>query len=626
MDTQEQRDSFWNGLAKQYVDWMAPWDKVSSGDFTSGNIQWFINGKLNVSANCLDKHLPTKGNHTAILWEGDNEHEQKSLTFAELHQEVCLMANGLKSLGIKKGDTVAIYLPMIPEAIMAMLACTRIGAIHTVVFAGFSATALRQRLEASQCKLLITSDSYQRGGKLFPLKLHADEASESLNLKTLVIKHSQAPVSFDPVTNYWWHDIKATVDANCTPEMMDAEDPLFILYTSGSTGKPKGLVHTTGGYLVQVAYSFQQIFAPKADDVFWCTADIGWITGHSYLIYGPLCNGITTLVFGGVPTWPDPARCWKMIDKYQVNIFYTAPTAIRALKRAGDQWLDNTSRQSLRLLGSVGEPISPEVWLWYYEKVGAKRCLIVDTWWQTETGSIMLSPQDKTLQTVKPGCACQPLPGIYPVLLDENYHEIAGAAEGILAIKYPWPSLARTIAGDHPRYRANYFHNGYYITGDGAHRDAESDYWISGRIDDVLNVSGHRLGTAEIESALIAHPDVAEVAVVGVPHAIKGQGIYAFVSLQEGCKPSAKLQDTLIENTKAAIGAIAKPDTIQWVHDLPKTRSGKIMRRVLRLIASDSVNALEELGDLSTLANPQAIEELFKEKSHHTKSSGASMP
>ncbi|MGQ3889317.1 acetate--CoA ligase [Legionella sp. CNM-1927-20] len=617
MDGQEQRDSFWANIAKKYVDWIAPWDIVSSGDFNEGKIQWFLNGKLNISANCLDKHLPTKAHQTAILWEGDNEDKQQSLTFSELHHEVCLMANGLKSLGIKKGDTVAIYLPMIPEAVITMLACTRIGAVHTVVFAGFSAMALKQRLEASQCKLLITSDSFQRSGKLLSLKEHADEASKHLPIKTLVIRHSQEKIPFDPTKNYWWHEIKSTVNAECPPEIMDAEDPLFILYTSGSTGKPKGLIHTTGGYLVQVAYSFQQVFDCRPTDIFWCTADIGWITGHSYLLYGPLCNGITTLVFGGVPTWPDPSRCWKIIDKYQVNVFYTAPTAIRALIREGEQWLENTSRKSLRLLGSVGEPINPDVWLWYYEKVGLKRCPIVDTWWQTETGSIMLSPQYKNEQSFKPGAACKPLPGIYPVILDEEYNEIEGPSEGILAIKAPWPSIARTIAGDHERYCNSYFHNGYYITGDGARRDEEGDYWINGRIDDVLNVSGHRLGTAEIESALIAHPDVAEVAVVGVPHEIKGQGIYAFVTLKTGCKPSEELKNTLIENAKEAIGAIAKPDIIRWVNDLPKTRSGKIMRRVLRLVASKNVSSPEELGDLSTLANPQVIDDLFNDKNDH---------
>ncbi|WP_419419896.1 acetate--CoA ligase [Legionella sp. D16C41] len=614
MAAQNSHDNFWASIAKEYVSWISPWHTTSAGNFHTGKIQWFLGGKLNVSANCLDKHLPTKSQHPALIWEGDDEHEQKTLTFAELHYEVCLMANGLKALGIKKGDTVAIYLPMIPEAIVAMLACSRIGAIHTVVFAGFSALALRQRLEASEAKLLITSDSYQRGGKTFVLKQQADEATENLNLKTLIIKHSTKLIPFNPTKDYWWHEIKSTLNADCPPEIMDAEDPLFILYTSGSTGKPKGLIHTTGGYLAQVAYSFQQVFDCQSNDIFWCTADIGWITGHSYLVYGPLCNGITTLVFGGVPTWPDPSRVWKIIDRYQVNIFYTAPTAIRALIREGEQWLETSSRDSLRLLGSVGEPINPDVWLWYYEKVGLKRCPIVDTWWQTETGSIMISPQYKDSQPFKPGSACKPLPGISAVLLDENYCEIDGTGEGMLAVKAPWPSLARTIAGDHERYVKTYFHNGYYITGDGARRDNEGDYWINGRLDDVLNISGHRLGTAEIESALVAHSDVAEAAVVGIPHDIKGQGIYAFVTLKEICKPNSKLEQELIENTKAAIGAIAKPDAIRFVNDLPKTRSGKIMRRVLRLIASKEVTAIDELGDLSTLANPQAIDDLFKDE------------
>ena len=610
MDDRFQVEEFWAKIASQYVDWLSPWQTVRQGGFEHGDVQWFVGGKLNVSVNCLDRHLPTKANQVAILWEGDNEEETRALTFAALYQDVCRMANVLKSLGVQKGDTVAIYLPMIPEAAVSMLACARIGAVHTVIFAGFSAQALRQRIAASSSKVLITSDSYQRGGKIFSLKSQADDASSGIDIKTLVIKHSNTPIPFDNRCNFWWHQRKQEVSDHCEPEAMNAEDPLFILYTSGSTGQPKGLVHTTGGYLVQVAYSHQHIFNCKAHEVFWCTADIGWITGHSYLIYGPLCNGITTLMFAGVPTWPDPARSWRMIDKYRVNVFYTAPTAIRALKRAGDEWLASTSRQSLRLLGSVGEPINPEVWQWYQQQVGLGKTPIVDTWWQTETGAIMLSPQGQT-ELPKPGSAGVAMPGIYPVLLDEHGKEIAGEGEGALAIKQPWPAMARTVAGDHARFRKTYLHHGYYITGDGARRDKDGDYWISGRIDDVLNVSGHRLGTAEIESALVSHPSIAEAAVVGVPNAMKGQGIHAFVSLKRGYHSNAKLHQELLDTVKSSIGAIAKPDLIQWVPDLPKTRSGKIMRRILRLIACESVASIEELGDLSTLANPQVVEELI---------------
>lgn len=613
--TQEGKEAFepfWAETALKYVDWLEPWNSVLKGSLAQGDIQWFTGAKLNVSANCLDRHLPAKGNHPAIIWEGDNPDEHRILTFAELHQEVCRMANVLKKLGIGRGDTVGIYLPMIPEAAIAMLACARIGAVHTVVFAGFSATALRQRLEAANCKLLITADSYQRGGKNFALKQQADEAGQALPLQMLVISHQETTVPLDANCDHWWHELKHTVSNFCPAESMDAEDPLFILYTSGSTGKPKGVVHTTGGYLVQVAYSHQHIFNCKDNDIFWCTADIGWITGHSYVVYGPLCNGITTLMFAGVPTWPSPARCWEIIDKYRVNVFYTAPTAIRALKREGDKWLTTTSRKSLRLLGTVGEPINPEVWQWYQQTVGLNQTPIVDTWWQTETGSIMICPQGD-LQTAKPGAASQPLPGIYPVLLDEDDKEIEGAGEGLLAIKYPWPSMARTIAGDHARYCQTYLRNGYYLTGDGARRDSDGDYWITGRLDDVLNVAGHRLGTAEIESALVTHPLVAEAAVVGIDHEIKGQAIYAFVSLKEGQNPSPQLQEQLLNTVKTTIGAIAKPDVIEWVFDLPKTRSGKIMRRILRQIANKKISTLAELGDLSTLANPQTVTDLMKQ-------------
>lgn len=609
--TTESLSTFWSEIAKKTVDWIHPFTTSLEGDLTQGNATWFKDGQLNVSQNCLDRHLPHKANQAAIIWEGDDETENRTLTFAQLHAETCRMANGLKQLGIKKGDVVAIYLPMIPEAAIAMLACARIGAVHTVVFAGFSANALRQRLIASNCHYLITADSYTRGGKSIVLKTQADEASLNLDSHTLVIQNGSIPVPFDPTKDHWWHELKQHVSDNCPPEPMNAEDPFFILYTSGSTGQPKGLLHTTGGYLVQSAYSHQLVFECKPGDVFWCTADVGWITGHSYVVYGPLCNGITTFMFAGIPTWPNPSRNWQIIDKHQINVFHTAPTAIRALMRAGDEWLENTSRASLRVLGSVGEPINPEAWQWYYQKVGKNRCPVLDTWWQTETGAMMLSPK-VTDKQLKPGSASQPLPGIVPVLLDDKGKEIEGVGEGLLAIKFPWPSLARTIVGDHKRYCSTYLHNGYYITGDGAKRDGEGDYWITGRVDDVVNISGHRLGTAEIESALVSHPAIAEAAVVGIPHDIKGQGIHAFVLLKHDYQEDAHLKAELIACVTKEISAIAKPDIIQVVSDLPKTRSGKIMRRILRKIACKEVQTLDELGDLSTLANPAIVEELLK--------------
>lgn len=602
-------EQLWAEIARSQVSWFKPWDKIMQGGFTSGDVQWFAGAKLNVSFNCLDRHLLLKGEHTALIWEGDDDEQQRSFTFRELHAEVCCMANVLKLLGITKGDKVAIYLPMIPEAVIAMLACARIGAIHTVIFAGFSAISLEKRLEDASCKLIITADGYQRGGKLFALKPQVDQANQTLSLQTLLIKNSKTEVDVSS-RDFWWHELKLKVSKECAAEPMDAEDPLFILYTSGSTGKPKGLVHTTAGYLVQVAYSHQYVFNCAANEVFWCTADVGWITGHSYVVYGPLCNGITTVLFAGIPTWPNPSRCWEIIDKYKINVFYTAPTAIRRLQRAGDEWLAATSRQSLRLLGSVGEPINPAVWQWYHQQVGLNLSPIVDTWWQTETGAIMLSPQ--TTRSQKPGAAGQPLPGIYPVLLDEQGHEIPGEAQGKLAIKFPWPAMARTIVDDHARFCETYLFGGYYLTGDGARRDPDGDYWITGRMDDVLNVSGHRLGTAEIENVLTLCPQVTEAAVVGVPHAVKGEGIYAFVSLKKGFQGSKKLQDELIEAVKKEISAIAKPDVIQWVGDLPKTRSGKIMRRILRQIASKKAASLADLGDLSTLSNPQVVKELFE--------------
>lgn len=599
--------AFWAETAKKRLDWIRPWETVVEGDFTKGQGQWFKGGQLNVSVNCIDRHLTKKADKVAIFWEGDTAGQSRTLTFRQLHEAVCRMANVLKGLGIKKGDTVAIYLPMIPEAAIAMLACARIGAVHTVVFAGFSAQALRQRMQDCACKLLISADGFQRGGKPLHLKEAVDEALAERQIPLLLIGNK----ALNPEGVYDWHTLMAAASKECPPEAMDAEDPLFILYTSGSTGQPKGLVHTTGGYLLQAADSHQRVFDCNDADIFWCTADLGWITGHSYVLYGPLCNGISTLMYAGIPAWPDPARYWQIIDKYQVSVFYTSPTAIRSLIREGNAWLSTSKRDSLRILGSVGEPINPEVWHWYHDQAGRGVCAIVDTWWQTETGAIMISPLSERASG-KAGSATKPLPGIVPVLLDDKGAEISGEGEGLLAIKYPWPSLARTICGNNERYCSAYYANGYYISGDGAYRDKEGDYWIRGRLDDVLNVSGHRLGSAEIENALVSHPLVAEAAVVGVEHAIKGQAVYAFVVLKADALPDASLYEALLDCVKMQIGSLAKPEKIRWVQDLPKTRSGKIMRRILRHIAENKISNMGMLGDLSTLANPAAVQDLLQ--------------
>lgn len=601
--------SFWADVARKNLDWTKTWQSVLEGDLEQGNVTWFKGATLNVSQNCLDRHLAQKASHPAIIWQGDDPHQQRILSFSELHAEVCRMSHVLKNLNVNKGDKVAIYLPMIPEAAISMLACARIGAVHTVIFAGFSAQALRQRLLASHCCCLITTNHFKRGGKTVNLLEQVNEASQDLRIQRLWIDEDGV---LNETQDHHWKTLRTAVPDSIEPQEMDAEDPLFILYTSGSTGQPKGLLHTTGGYLVQAAYTFQYVFNCQTEDVFWCTADVGWITGHTYVVYGPLCHGVTTLMYEGVPTWPDASRNWQIIDKYQVNVFYTAPTALRSLMRYGDSYLSTSSRASLRLLGTVGEPINPEAWQWYSNLVGQGRCPIVDTWWQTETGGIMLAPKAYP-PSHKPGSACQSIPGIVPVLLNEQGQEISGADEGFLAIKYPWPAMARTIAGDHARYCATYLRDGYYISGDGAKRDEDGDYWITGRVDDVINVSGHRLGTAEIESALVSHESVAEAAVVGIPHELKGQGIYAFVVLKHGIEVNAYLLQKLIQQVIKQISPIAKPEWIHVVSDLPKTRSGKIMRRILRKLAAQDLEHLDELGDISTLANPQIVESLWEE-------------
>jgi acetyl-CoA synthetase len=613
-DSVRNPEAFWAEQAKR-VHWFAPWQKVKDCTFDPPvRIRWFEGGKLNVSYNCLDRHLASKAQQVAILWEPDNPQEEvRKITYQELYEQTCQMANALKAQGVKKGDFVTIYMPMIPEAAMAMLACTRIGAPHSVVFGGFSADSLADRIQGCEGKWAITADEGKRAGKIIPLKKNVDAAVAKCPSvqKVFVVKHTAGDV---PRTerDRCLTTLMQSADRNCPPEVMDAEDPLFILYTSGSTNKPKGVLHTTGGYLVYTAFTHEAVFDYKPGDIYWCTADVGWVTGHSYIVYGPLANGATTVMFEGVPNYPSPSRFWEVIDKHQVNIFYTAPTAIRALMREGDGPVKKTSRKSLRLLGSVGEPINPEAWLWYHRVVGENRCPIVDTWWQTETGGILISPLPGATK-LKPGSATKPLFGVQPQIVDEKGQILDGPCEGNLCLLDSWPGQMRTVYREHERFVQTYFstYPGKYFTGDGCKRDADGYYWITGRVDDVLNVSGHRLGTAEIESALVAHAKVAEAAVVGFPHEIKGQGVYAYVTLVAEAEPTEELRKELALWVRKEIGPIAQPDRIQWAPGLPKTRSGKIMRRILRKIAE---NQFENLGDTSTLADPSVVQDLIQNR------------
>ena len=608
-------EKFWDKIGKR-VDWIKPSSKIKDITWSKKNvdINWYYDGKLNVSENCIDRHLKDKADDIAIIWEGDNPDESLKISYKELHKKVCNLSNALKNNGVKKGDRITIYMPMIPEAAYAMLACSRIGAIHSVVFGGFSPEALAGRILDCDSHYVITADEGIRGGKTIPLKLNTDKALiKCPNVKNVfVVNRNNANVEMTEGRDLWYHDIIKNVSDECEAEVMDAEDPLFILYTSGSTGKPKGVLHTSGGYIVYASYTHEMIFDYKPGDIYWCSADVGWVTGHSYIIYGPLCNGATTLMFEGVPNFPDASRFWQICDKHKVNIFYTAPTAIRALMKEGDEPVKATKRDSLKLLGSVGEPINPEAWLWYYNIVGEKNCPIVDTWWQTETGATLISPLPGATD-LKPGSASKPIPGITPVLLDADGNELEGSNEGNLCIKNSWPGQMRTVYGDHDRFIETYFsqYDGYYFTGDGCRRDDDDYYWITGRVDDVINVSGHRMGTAEVESALVSHNKVAEAAVVGFPHEIKGQGIYAYVTLIAGEKISDEIKKDLIEWVRKESGPIATPDFIQFSSNLPKTRSGKIMRRILRKIAA---NDYDDLGDTSTLAEPKVVDDLIENK------------
>ncbi|CAO6129518.1 Acs Acyl-coenzyme A synthetases/AMP-(fatty) acid ligases [Candidatus Pelagibacterales bacterium] len=605
-------EKFWADEGKR-IHWFKPYTKIKEVIYSTKkvSIKWFHDGTTNVSYNCIDRHLPKRAKQTAIIFEGDDPKESKNITYQELSDEVCKLANGLKEIGIKKGDRVTIYMPMVPEGVYAMLACTRIGAIHSVVFGGFSPDSIVNRILDCKSEFVITADEGLRGQKVIPLKKNIDEALKKCPdvKKCIVLKRTGGNVPFDSKRDVWYHELTSKMSTTCKPEEMNAEDPLFILYTSGSTGKPKGVLHTTGGYLVYASMTHQYIFDYKDGDIYWCTADIGWVTGHSYIVYGPLSNGATTLVFEGVPSYPDASRFWQVIDKHKVNIFYTAPTALRALMREGDAMVKKTSRKSLKLLGSVGEPINPEAWIWYHKVVGDSRCPIVDTWWQTETGGILISPQPGAVD-LKPGSATKPFYGIVPVIVDEKGKELDGSCEGRLCMKESWPGQMRTVYGDHQRFIDTYFsqHDGKYFTGDGCKRDEDGYYWITGRVDDVIIVSGHNLGTAEIESAFVAHPKVAEAAVVGYPHDIKGQGLYCYVTLKVGETGSDSLTKELKDLVRKIIGPLATPDLIHFTPGLPKTRSGKIMRRILRKVAE---NQFENLGDTSTLADPTVVQSLI---------------
>ena len=608
-------EAFWADQGKR-IDWFTTYTKIKDVSYEADDlhIKWYYDGTLNASYNCLDRHLETRGNQTAIIWEGDDPAEDAKFTYRELHELVCKFANGLKSIGAKKGDRITIYMPMIPEAAVAMLACVRIGAIHSIVFGGFSPDALAGRIHDCDSNIIITADEGLRGGRPVPLKANTDAALESCPSidKCVVIRRTGADIGWSEGRDVWYHDLVEKASAKCPAEEMNAEDPMFILYTSGSTGKPKGVMHTTGGYMVYASMTHQYVFDYHDGDIYWCTADVGWVTGHSYIIYGPLANGATTLMFEGIPNYPDASRHWQVCDKHQVNIYYTAPTAIRALMREGDEPVKKTSRSSVRLLGSVGEPINPEAWLWYYNVVGDGRCPIVDTWWQTETGGIMITPLPGAT-ALKPGSATRPFFGIKPALVDADGNLLEGATSGNLCIMDSWPGQMRTVYGDHERFIDTYFKSypGRYFTGDGCRRDEDGYYWITGRVDDVINVSGHRMGTAEVESALVAHNQVAEAAVVGYPHDIKGQGIYAYVTLNVGTEPTEDLRKELVQWVRKEIGPIATPDLLQWAPGLPKTRSGKIMRRILRKIAEDDFS---NLGDTSTLAEPAVVDDLVENR------------
>ncbi|MBF0138108.1 MAG: acetate--CoA ligase [Magnetococcales bacterium] len=610
-------EGFWAEQARHFVDWIKPWDRVFDADFVRARFRWFEGGKLNVSSNCLDRHLAKRGDQVAIIWEADDPNLSKKITYRDLHERVCRFANAMQNRGVKKGDRVAIYLPMIPEAAVAMLACARIGAVHSVVFGGFSPESLKDRILDSDCRVVVTADEGLRGGRKIPLRQNVDQALlHCPNVHTVfTVKHTGGNINWVKDRDVWYHEATAAVSAVCPAVEMDSEDPLFILYTSGSTGKPKGVLHTSAGYLLYAAMTHKYVFDYHDGDIYWCTADVGWVTGHSYIVYGPLANGAITLMFEGIPTYPDASRFWQVVDKHQVNIFYTAPTAIRSLIAAGDDFVKKTSRKSLRILGSVGEPINPEAWEWYHREVGERRCPVVDTWWQTETGGILITPLPG-VTALKPGSATRPFFGVVPEIVDAQGAVLEGACSGNLVLTAPWPGMMRTVYGDHERFISTYFstYPGKYFTGDGCRRDADGYYWITGRVDDVINVSGHRLGTAEVESALVLHPKVSEAAVVGYPHDIKGTGIYAYVTLIHGTTPDAALKKELIDLVRKEIGPLATIDILQWSPGLPKTRSGKIMRRILRKIAS---NELDSLGDTTTLAEPGVVQDLIKNRPGH---------